>query len=83
MREHDPVLRQPGIDGETPIWFVTRHDDVAAVLLDDERFVRDPRLALSAEELEARAAAARWRSRRSRTTCSTATATTTGACADS
>ena len=42
MREHDPVLRQPGIDGETPIWFVTRHDDVAAVLLDDERFVRDP-----------------------------------------
>jgi cytochrome P450 len=42
MREHDPVLRQPGLDGETPIWFITRHDDVAAVLLDDERFVRDP-----------------------------------------
>ena len=46
MREHDPVLRQPGLDGETPIWFVTRYDDVAAVLLDNERFVRDPRLAL-------------------------------------
>ena len=35
------------------IWFVTRHDDVAAMLLDDERFVRDPRLALTEEELAA------------------------------
>jgi cytochrome P450 len=34
MREHDPVVRQPGIDGETPIWFVARHDDVTAVLLE-------------------------------------------------
>jgi len=51
MRERDPVLCQPGIDGETPIWFVTRYDDVVAVLLDDERFVRDPRLVLSAEEM--------------------------------
>ena len=50
MREHDPVLLQPGIDGETPIWFVTRYDDCVAVLLDDERFVRDPGLALTAEE---------------------------------
>jgi hypothetical protein len=23
MREHDPVFCQPGLDGETPIWFVT------------------------------------------------------------
>ncbi len=53
MREHDPVLRQPGLDGEALIWFVTRYDDVAAVLLDDERFVRDPRLALTEEELAA------------------------------
>lgn len=53
MRELDPVLRQPGFDGETPIWFVTRYEDVAAVLLDDERFVRDPRLALPEEELAA------------------------------
>ena len=53
MRDSDPVLCQPGIDGETPIWFVTRHDDVVSVLLDDERFVRDPRLALTADELEA------------------------------
>ena len=53
MREHDPVLRQPGIDNETMIWFVTRHDDVAAILLDDERFVRDQRLALTEEEVAA------------------------------
>jgi cytochrome P450 PksS len=38
MREEDPVVRQPGIDGAT-------------VLLDDERFVRDPRLALTPDEL--------------------------------
>ena len=53
MREHDPLLCQPGIDNETMIWFVTRHEDVAAVLLDDERFVRDQRLALTEEELAA------------------------------
>jgi cytochrome P450 len=51
MREHDPVFCQPGVDGETPIWFVTRYDDAEAVLLDDERFVRDPRLALPPEQL--------------------------------
>ena len=53
MREHDPVFRQPGIDGESMIWFVTRHEDAAAMLLDDERFVRDQRLALTEEELAA------------------------------
>jgi cytochrome P450 len=53
MREHDPILRQPGIDGETMIWFVTRYEDVAAVLVDDERFVRDHRLAFTPEQLEA------------------------------
>jgi cytochrome P450 len=52
MRAADPVLWQPGIDGETMIWFVTRHEDVAAVLV-DERFVRDPALALKAEKREA------------------------------
>ncbi len=54
IREREPVLQQAGFDGETPIWFITRHDDVAAVLVDDERFVRDPRLALTAAEIEAR-----------------------------
>jgi cytochrome P450 len=53
MRERDPVFCQPGIDGETPIWFVTRYEDAVAVLLDDERFVRDPALALTPEEVRA------------------------------
>jgi cytochrome P450 len=53
MREHDPVLCQPGIDGETPIWFVSRYEDAVAVLLADETFVRDPSLALDAPQLEA------------------------------
>lgn len=53
MRTEDPVLCQPGIDGKTMLWFVTRHDDAVAVLLDDERFVRDPALALTPDELEA------------------------------
>ena len=52
MREDDPVFCQPGLDGETPIWFVTRYDDVVAILLDDERFVLDPALALTDAELE-------------------------------
>jgi cytochrome P450 len=56
MREHDPVFRQPGLDGTTPIWFVSRHEDAMAVLVDDERFVLDPELALTPEELDARRA---------------------------
>jgi cytochrome P450 len=56
MRAEDPVFRQPGLDSETPIWFVTRYEDVQAVLLDDERFTRDPRRALTEEELGQRAA---------------------------
>ena len=55
MREQDPVLLQPGLDGETPIWFLTRYDDVVSALL-DERLVLDPALALSREELEQREA---------------------------
>jgi len=44
---------QPGLDGETPIWFVTRYDDVVELLTDNERFVVDPKLALTPAELEA------------------------------
>jgi len=51
MREHDPVLHQLGLDGESPIWFISRYEDVAAVLLDDKRFVRDPALALEGDDL--------------------------------
>jgi cytochrome P450 len=56
MRAESPVHLQPGLDGETPIWFVTRYDDVVALLTDNERFVLDPTLALTAEELAAREA---------------------------
>src|SRR5688500_8159522 len=55
MRAQDPILRQPGLDGETPVWFLTRYEDVIAMLLDDERFVLDQKLALTPEELEAQA----------------------------
>ena len=53
MRENDPVFCQAGLDGESPIWWVTRYEDAEAVLLDEERFVRDPRLALTQDELAA------------------------------
>jgi cytochrome P450 len=56
MREESPVHLQPGLDGETPIWFVTRYDDVVALLTDNERFVLDPKLALTPAELEAHVA---------------------------
>jgi cytochrome P450 len=53
MRSENPVFAQPGIDGETMIWFVTSYDEAVAVLLDDKRFVRDPALALTPDELAA------------------------------
>lgn len=56
MRDESPVHRQPGLDGETPIWFVTRYDDVVALLTDNERFVVDPKLALTPAELETHSA---------------------------
>ena len=59
MREESPVHVQPGLDGETPIWFVTRYDDVVALLTDNERFVLDPALVFTSEELaEGRASGA-------------------------
>lgn len=53
MRSETPMHRQPGLDGETPIWFVTRYDDVVALLADNEGFVLGPALALTPEELAA------------------------------
>ncbi len=50
MRRDDPIYQQPGLDGSTPIWFVTRYEDAEA-LLRDKRFVRDPRSALPPEAL--------------------------------
>ena len=51
MRGDDPVLSQPGVDGETMMWFLTRYDDVELLLRDDRRFVRDERLALPPEQV--------------------------------
>ncbi|HEX4747165.1 MAG TPA: cytochrome P450 [Gaiellaceae bacterium] len=56
MRAESPVHLQPGLDGETPIWFVTRYDDVVALLTDNESFVLDPALVFTPEELAAREA---------------------------
>jgi len=54
MRDESPVHLQPGLDGETPIWFVTRYDDVVAMLTDNERFVLDPALVFPPDELAER-----------------------------
>ena len=40
MRQDDPIYRQLGLDGSTPIWFITSYEDVEAMLR-DKRFVRD------------------------------------------
>ena len=53
MRKESPAHLQPGLDGKTPIWFVTRYDEVVAVLTDNERFVLDPTLALTPAEIAA------------------------------
>ena len=42
MRAENPVFQQPGLDGKTPIWFVTSYAEIEQVLLDDRHFVRDP-----------------------------------------
>jgi cytochrome P450 len=48
MQRDNPVFCQPGLDGKTMIWFLTRFDDVQAMLQDASTFVRDPRNALPA-----------------------------------
>ena len=51
MRAQDPILKQIGIDGETPIWFVTRYVEAQQILADDKHFVLDARSVLTQEEL--------------------------------
>jgi cytochrome P450 len=48
MQRDDPVFCQPGLDDKTMIWFLTRFEDVQAMLQDAATFVRDPRNALAA-----------------------------------
>ena len=49
LRTQNPILRQLSLDGTTMIWFVSRYDDVEAVLR-DPRFVRDERSAKPPEQ---------------------------------
>jgi cytochrome P450 len=51
MQHDDPVFCQPGLDGKTMIWFLTRFDDVQAMLGNDAVFVRDPKNALNTDQL--------------------------------
>ncbi len=51
IRQDHPVVLQPGIDGETPIWFVSRYQDVKALLEDDRHFVLDFRRALDPDQI--------------------------------
>lgn len=50
MRSQDPVYCQPGIDGKTMIWFLTRYADVETMLRDDRHFVRDQHNAVPPEQ---------------------------------
>lgn len=52
MRADNPLICQPGLDGETMIWFVTGYDEAEAVLRDDQHFVRESRHALGEDAYE-------------------------------
>jgi len=54
IRRETPVFQQPGFDGHTPIWFVSRFEDVEAMLKDDQHFVLDYRLALDPDQIPPR-----------------------------
>ena len=49
LRASQPVFRT-ALPDKTPVWLLTRYDDVAN-LLKDERFVKDKRKAMTAEQL--------------------------------
>ena len=42
MRQETPIHAHQAPDGST-IWYITRYEDVSAVLRDDENFCKDPR----------------------------------------
>ena len=49
LRTSQPVYRT-ALPDKTPVWLITRYDDVAS-LLKDERFVKNRRTAMTAEQL--------------------------------
>jgi cytochrome P450 len=51
IRRNTPIFQQPGLDGRTPIWFVSRFADVEAVLKDDRHFTLDYRKVFDADEI--------------------------------
>jgi cytochrome P450 len=51
MRKERPVLQQPGLDGETQIWFLSRFEDIVAMLKDDQHFVLDYHLAIDQDQI--------------------------------
>ena len=51
MRNEGGIIRQVGLDGETPIWYVSRYEDVDTILRDDKRFVLDWRMVATSEQL--------------------------------
>ncbi|MEZ4711471.1 MAG: cytochrome P450 [Caldilineaceae bacterium] len=51
MRAEHPVCRRTSNDGQSTIWFVTRYDDVAAMLRDHKRFVKNFRSTRTPAEL--------------------------------
>ena len=53
IRQTQPILQQPGFDGHTPIWFISRYEDVDALLHDDRHFTLDYRLAIDLESIPA------------------------------
>ena len=42
MRAADPIYAHQAPDGST-VWYITRYDDVLAILKDTEHFIKDPR----------------------------------------
>ena len=51
MRQDHPLWQQPGMDGQTLIWFVTGYDEAEMILRDDKRFTRDFRSIMPPERL--------------------------------
>ncbi len=51
IRQENPVFQQPGLDGHTPIWFLSRFEDVEAMLKDDRHFTLDYRRVFDPEQI--------------------------------
>ncbi len=49
LRQNQPFLQQPGLDGHTPIWYISRYEDVIAMLRDDRHFSLDMQKVMAPE----------------------------------